>query len=300
MSQFTGLLYVIDAENVYHRSRWFPLCCVAAGVMLLLDMGLLVRERGRFSRKEKVALWIYFAAPLAAMILQMFVYGIYFVIFAIVLVALVMYLFILSAQAERAVRQEKELADMRVKILLSQIRPHFIFNTLTSIYVLCRDDPPRAAEVVRDFTEYLQSNFSAVAAADPVSFSDELRHTKAYLAVEAVRYGERLKVEYDIGHTAFRLPPLTLQPLVENAVKYGVGRGRGPGHIVIRTRSEADAAVITVEDNGSGFDPAAAESGDHVGIRNVRERLERMCGGTLEIQSTPGSGTAVTMRIPSA
>ena len=188
---------------------------------------------------------------------------------------------------------------MRVRMLFNQIRPHLIFNVLTSIYVLCRDDPARAMDVIQDFSEYLHANFTAMAAEDLISFSDELHHTRAYLAVESIRYGDKLTVDYDIRHTAFRLPALTLQPLVENAVKYGVGSGRGPGTIVIRTAAEADGAVITVEDNGPGFDPAEAETGDHVGIRNVRERLDRMCSGTLEIVSSPGFGATVTVRIPS-
>ncbi len=299
VSQFTGLLYVIDAENVYHRSRWYPLCCVASTVMLLTDIGLLIRYRGRLDRRECLAMGVYFTVPLAAMILQLFVYGIYFVIFATIFVALVLYVFLITGQAERSLRRERELSDMRVRMLFNQIRPHLIFNVLTSIYVLCRDDPARAMDVIQDFSEYLHANFTAMAAEDLISFSDELHHTRAYLAVESIRYGDKLTVDYDIRHTAFRLPALTLQPLVENAVKYGVGSGRGPGTIVIRTAAEADGAVITVEDNGPGFDPAEAETGDHVGIRNVRERLDRMCSGTLEIVSSPGFGATVTVRIPS-
>ena len=94
--------------------------------------------------------------------------------------------------------------------MMNQIRPHFIYNTLTSIYVLCRDDPERAALIVQNFTEYLQSNFTALTATELITFSDELRHTKAYVSVESYRYREKLSVDYDIRHTAFRLPPLTL------------------------------------------------------------------------------------------
>lgn len=298
VSQFTGLIYVIDAANVYRRSARYPLAYAAAGGILLMDVVLLSLYGGRLSRRERTAFWIYLAVPIAAMIVQIFVYGVYFVIFAAILGALVLYVFIVNEQTERYLRQEKELSDLRVNMLLSQIRPHFIYNTLTSIYVLCREDPPRAMEVIQDFTAYLQANFTGIAAGDLIAFSDELRHTKAYLAVEAIRYGEKLTVDFDTKHTAFRLPALTLQPLVENAVKYGIGRGHGPEHIVIRTRAEENGAVLTVEDDGPGFDTAVLSVTAHVGVRNVRERLDRMCGGTLDIQSTPGQGTAVTVRIP--
>lgn len=298
LSQFTGLFYTIDPSNVYHRSRWYPLSYLMGALLLLLDMALLLRDRDRLNRKERIAFWIYFAVPFAAMVLQLFVYGIYFVLFSGILAALALFVFILDGQTERYLRQERQLADMRVNILLSQIRPHFIYNTLTSIYVLCRDDPPRAMEVIQDFSAYLQSNFDAIAATDLIIFADELRHAQAYLAVETLRYGNKLTVEYDTKHTAFRLPALTLQPLVENAVKYGVGRGHAPEHIAIRTRAEADCAVLTVEDNGPGFDPAVQTDGVHVGIRNVRERLAMMCGGTLDIQSSPVYGTVVTVTVP--
>jgi len=195
-------------------------------------------------------------------------------------------------------KKEEELRDAKVKTMMSQIRPHFIYNTLSSVYVLCRDDPPRAMEVIQDFTAYLQANFTAISAADLISFTDELRHTKAYLAVEAIRYGDKLSVDFDTQHTAFRLPALTLQPLVENAVKHGLGKGVGPEHIAVRTRSEDDRAVITVEDDGPGIGPASEDSEVHIGIANVRERLELMCGGTLDTAPRPGGGTVVTVVIP--
>ena len=195
-------------------------------------------------------------------------------------------------------KKEEELRDAKVRTMMNQIRPHFIYNTLSSVYVLCRDDPPRAMEVIRDFTAYLQANFTAISAENPIAFSDELRHTKAYLAVEAIRYGDKLTVAFDTQHTAFRLPALTLQPLVENAVKHGLGKGIGPEHITVRTRSEDDRAVITIEDDGPGIGPEPEDAGGHIGLANVRERLELMCGGTLDAAPRPGGGTIVTVTIP--
>ena len=195
-------------------------------------------------------------------------------------------------------KKEEELRDAKVMTMMNQIRPHFIYNTLSSVYVLCRDDPPRAMEVIQDFTAYLQANFSAISAVDLIAFTDELRHTKAYLAVEAIRYGDKLTVDFDTQHTAFRLPALTLQPLVENAVKHGLGKGVGPEHITVRTKSEAGHVIITVEDNGPGIGPEAEDSEVHIGLANVRERLEIMCGGTLAAAPRPGGGTIVTISIP--
>jgi hypothetical protein len=201
---------------------------------------------------------------------------------------------------ERELRiKEEELRDAKVKTMMRQIHPHFIYNTLTSIYVLCMDDPKLAMQVIQDFTAYLQANFTALTAPDLIAFPDELRHTKAYVAVESLRYEDKLKVDYEIGHAAFRLPPLTLQPLVENAIKHGLGKGNGQEQIVVRTWAEKERAVIQVEDNGPGFDPDEKKDDEHhIGIENVRDRLRLMCGGTLEVQSRASGGTVITVSIP--
>ena len=197
--------------------------------------------------------------------------------------------------------KEAELRNVRIASLMQQIRPHFIYNTLTSIYVLCRDNPTMAMQVVQDFTAYLQANFTAISATEPIPFPEELRHTKSYLAVEAIRYGDRLSVVFDTKHTAFRLPALTLQPLVENAVKHSLGQIRGSVvQISVSTRAENGWSVITVSDNGPGLVPNRDASDFHIGLQNVRDRLQMMSGGALEFQSTPSVGTTVTVRIPPA
>ncbi len=197
--------------------------------------------------------------------------------------------------------KEAELRNVRITSLMQQIRPHFIYNTLTSIYVLCRDNPVMAMQVVQDFTAYLQANFTAIAATEPIPFSEELRHTKSYLAVESLRYGDRLSVVFDTKHTAFRLPALTLQPLVENAVKHSLGQARGATvRITVMTRAENGWSVITVSDNGPGLAPSKDASEFHIGLQNVRDRLQMMSDGSLELQSTPSVGTTVTVRIPPA
>ena len=115
--------------------------------------------------------------------------------------------------------------------------------------------------------------------------------------METILHGDELTVEFDTDALAFDLPPLTLQPIVENAVKYGVGKGYSPEYIVIRTRAEENGVRITVEDNGGGYAPQP-NSEVHVGLQNVRARLEMMCGGTLEIEPRPAGGTMVTVFVP--
>ena len=196
-------------------------------------------------------------------------------------------------------KKEGELRDARIQSLMNQIRPHFIYNTLASIYLLCREDPEQAAAVVSDFSEYLQGNFSAISATKLISFSEELRHTQAYLAVEKALYGDKLNVEFDTDYTSFRLPPLTLQPIAENAIKHGMNLSDGPLRVFIQSRRTDTGSVITVQDNGPGFNPSD-ESKPHTMLTIIQQRLEIMCGGNMTITSREGGGTVVTITIPAS
>jgi LytS/YehU family sensor histidine kinase len=208
-----------------------------------------------------------------------------------------MYGLVLSEEIEQDLCQQREIAQQRTGIVMLLMRSHFIYNTMTSIYCLCSQDPEKAQQVVMDFTTYLRKNFTAVASAAPIPFSSELEHTRAYLAVEQAQYSKSLTVAYDTPHTFFRVPPLTLQPIVENAVKHGRDPNAGPLHISIRTRKTDTGSEITVSDNGCGYDPAD-DSEPHIALKNIRQRLELMCGGSLTITPNDGGGTVVTVSIP--
>ena len=301
ISQFNDLYYIIDAENVYHRSTAYALSYLLPVVMIGIDAWLLLRGRKRLSRKEIIAFSLYLAVPTAAMVLQLFLYGVYFIVLATILAALVMYVFIISDQTERYTRQVEENADLQVEIMLSQIQPHFLFNTLAAIGRLCRNDP-EAKEAVNKFARYLRGNMDSLSHQEPIPFATELAHTQAYLELEQLRFGEELQIVCDLQTTEFLLPTLTLQPLVENAVRHGVrARESGTGTVIITTRERPDCYEIIVTDDGPGFDPAAKKPEDgrsHVGLENVRERLRRVSNGELRIESAPGKGTKAIIRLP--
>lgn len=194
------------------------------------------------------------------------------------------------------------MMEQRVQIMLTQIRPHFLYNSLTVIQELCRSDPAQAETATLQFAKYLRGNMDALQNNAPVPFAEELEHTKEYLTLEQMRFEDKLTVRYDIQCQAFSLPALTLEPIVENAVRYGVrGNSGGRGEVAVATREYPDRYEITVTDNGPGFDPEAPQKDDgrsHIGVKNVRDRLAKMCGGTLTIRSAPGQGTRVTITIP--
>ncbi len=196
--------------------------------------------------------------------------------------------------------QERQLLQSRIAILLSQIQPHFLYNTLTVICGLCDENPGEAKKVTAEFADYLRHNLNTLNQHMPVPFREELRHTKIYLDIEKKRFESKLNIIYSIETSDFLLPSLTVQPIVENAVKHGILQRKQGGTITISTHQMDDCYQITIRDDGVGFDMTKLEndSETHIGIQNVRDRLWSMCNGTLAITSTVGEGTQAVICIP--
>ena len=205
-------------------------------------------------------------------------------------------LLLLVGLVRRYTEQKEETARQRTRAAILQMRPHFIHNTLMSIYYLCTQDPEKAQTVIKDFSRYLQSNFTAIAEDGTISFAEELEHTRAYLAVEQARYEGRLFVEFDTPNTFFRVPALTLQPIVENAVQHGLDPDLEPLYVSVATQDAPGGIRIVVEDTGPGYAPS--DGAPHFALDNIRERLENLCGGTLEIEPREAGGTKVTVFVP--
>ena len=209
---------------------------------------------------------------------------------------------VLESQRIEAEKQaiELKLQESQISIMLSQIQPHFLYNTLNSIYQLCETNPMRARSMVNFFAEYLRNNLSTLEETGLISFETELSHIKTYLEIEKIRFEDTLEIEYDIKCDDFLLPVLTVQPIVENAVKHGTSKKRGGGKIVISTEEDKESYIVKVSDTGCGFDPTVPKDDGkrHVGIENVRQRLANMCDGSLTLESEIGVGTLAIIRIP--
>ena len=200
-------------------------------------------------------------------------------------------------EAEKSV-VEAELKESRVAIMLSQIQPHFIYNTLGTIERMCLKDPQKANELVRNFSLYLRGNFSELDSVAPIQFAEELKHIEYYVNIEKVRFPD-MSIEYDVEVTEFVLPALSVQPLVENAIKHGLMRLETGGTVVIRSYETPAHFCVEVKDDGVGFDPSLpVDEKKHVGLRNIRGRLKAMVDGALILESKPGVGTKAVIMIP--
>ena len=225
---------------------------------------------------------------------------------------------------EERERLQGKLHDSQLELMMGQIQPHFIFNTLSSIRTLIKVDPDTAYSMVYNFSNYLRANVDNVTNMDGIGFSSEVEHINSYVNIEKVRFGDRLEVEYDIKEHDFIVPPLSIQPLVENAIKHGVTKNVGGGTVWLRSYSTDDYYIVEVEDDGVGFTPErleeiqkSIENHDHMegssevnltgngsenhrssGMRNIYLRLKEMSNADFDIESTEGKGTKVTVRFP--
>ena len=297
VSQVTESIYYFTPNNQFVRGPWYPILMLPMGEMIVVNLVGVIRRRHKLTRKHFFAFLTYLLPTLIAILLQAFVDVFLLIVIAITISALSMFGIIMAEQVDQYRHQQSEISGQRARIAVLQMRPHFIYNTMTSIYYLCEQNPKKAQQVVLDFTNYLRKNFNAIVGTDTISFLEELDHTRAYLSVELAQFEDRLIVEYDITFTQFRMPPLTLQPIVENAVKHGMDPDAAePLIISVKTEKTDDGVDITVEDNGKGFDPSN-NTESHTALDNIRDRLKQQCDGTMKIDSMPGK-TVVILSIP--
>ncbi len=289
ISQFAG--------GIYHRGLLFWLSQALAIGALLLDAALVIRYRHRLSRIERLGFCIYIGAALLVILLQLFFCGSCF----FPLVSALAAVFLLGAnQREQYYRAERELVHMRAAITLSQMKPHFLYNSLTAIAQLCEQSPAEAKKATIAFAEYLRANMQLWSSKGVVSFETEMQCIRGYLYLEQLRFGEELSVEMDIATTDFYLPAFTIQPLVENAIKWGVGQTEGGGTVTLATRKTPLGTEITITDDGAGFDTEQQpqDGREHFGLQLVRDRLCMVRGAMLTVESKIGQGTVARVFLP--
>ena len=216
---------------------------------------------------------------------------------------LVQIVFDLRKQRLEAIRyqqMQKELYEAKVSVMVSQIRPHFMYNALSSIAMLCKLKPETAYEATIKFSDYLRGNMDSLKQTAPVPFRKELEHLEKYLYIEKLRFGKKLNIEYDIQADDFEIPLLSVQPLVENAVKHGVGMKEDGGTVTIASKENDDSFEVIISDDGVGFDvnEVKDDGRSHIGMENIKRRLKDMCNADVEITSVIGEGTTARIIIP--
>ena len=302
---FAPVLFHIDS-NGYYDIGYIDYATLISGIILVVIMyvNILISD---CDLKKKVALASYEVAPAVIIILNiLFVItrtNIYLPTIADVAILFPLYIIFYSIYMEQKneiERKKTEQIKMETSLMLSQIQPHFLYNCLSTIAELCEEDPVLAEKATTTFADYLRENMDCIGSETPISFSDEMEHVKRYVWLEKIRFSDRVNVEYNLSCTDFLIPALTVQPLVENAIKHGICKKKGGGTVTITSYDDSKSYIITIADDGVGFDSTAKlnDERQHIGIENVRKRLQSMVGGGMRVETAPGKGTAVTITVP--
>ena len=307
------VLPIITDVRFYDTWAWWAVVQLASNAVIAV---CLVREICVSKTKER---WLYigaflplcaFAADVVGTKIAVWKGGVIsqYVFLVLLVVAAIMVLKFIPSNINAVAKAKEletekivlnaELAESRISTMMSQIRPHFIYNTLGSIEQLCKLDPPKASELVHNFAKYLRGNFGELDNPKPILMSREMEHVRHYVSIENVRFPD-MTFTFEMNSENFLLPALTVQPIVENAIKHGLMKLPRGGTIRVVSYETDTAYCISVEDDGVGFDTGVLmDDRKHVGLRNIRERLKVMVNGTLEIESTVGVGTKVLVTIP--
>ena len=299
LSMFNGMLFQVDAHGNLTDGPYYWIALLIDPMILLIEILVVVHYRKNLSRFGTIVMLNFGLVSLLTTGLQSIWYPVPELL-ACTLALLLMFMLFYWEMAKNLVENERELMQSQVSLAISQIQPHFLYNTLSTIAELCRKDSAMAEEVTNRFALYLRGNLEHMGDSFPVEFSKELKHVQTYLWIEKIRFQEELQVVYDIQTEDFIIPALTVQPLVENAVKHGMMGSENVCTITIRTKCVERGYQVIIEDDGCGFDPEEVKNDGrkHIGIESVRSRLKFMVGGTLTVKSAIGKGTTVIIEIP--
>ncbi len=290
---FTGMFFTAESGE-YIRSKTM---IISQGYQFVILVIVFITSavNKKLLLREQIAFTLYCLLPFVAILLQNVFKG-YAIAYASIIIAIeILFFFINVSKNITIAHQEEANKEAQIKVMMSQIQPHFIYNSLSSISTLIPIDPDKAQKALDDFTEYLRHNLSSLSETKLIPFESEFRHIETFIALEKIRFNDRINTYFDIKAKDFFVPPLSLQPIVENAIKHGILNRIEGGTLTIRTFETDDAYVVRIIDDGVGFDINSVdfESNTHIGINNIKSRLNSMCNAEIKLESEPGQGTEV-------
>ncbi len=314
-------LYFIETEvdegQVWDRRFWF----VLQGLFSLLTITLMLFSQVNYARwvaflmeyviiiimllispkdiRECIGFIIGCMFPIGVSFLGMMDKGLNVTAIGISMFLLVV-MFVYQIDVDRELFTKKaDLSENKVALMMEQIHPHFIYNSLQQIVLLCDEDAKAVKPAILNFSEYLRKNLESLTSVELIPFLEEMKHVDMFIELSRIMPSRNFNVVKNLEVTDFNIPALTLQPLVENAIKYGIGMSTEGDSIVICSKIEKGYYVITISDDGHGIKTELSTQKEHksVGIGNVRTRLKLMCNGELSIKQTK-QGTIQIIKIP--
>ncbi len=296
---WSNLFFEINPEGMFSASEWSFLAPAVFAPIAIGNIILSVAGQ-RYSRFREGIIHTIFCIVYTVFATLDTIYTTTYSYILFIIFAMLIYTFIDLEQERETEQNEKDLIISELNALRLQMNPHFIYNTLASIDALCVINPDEARVLIDKFTRHLRSSYLNDSPVT-VPFEQELKNVECYLEIEKTRFPD-LRVMYDLRVTDFKLPALTIQPILENAIKHGIcGRDYGRGTVTIASCERDTEYIVKIIDDGIGFDssqPLPDDGRHHIGIANTRKRLELIGGGSLRITSIPNIGTSVDIIIP--
>ncbi len=292
---FLGYAFLVDRHGHYVSSgdALMVVLHLLFSIMSFVAIILMAIFAHKSKKASRASFIIYTLVPIVGILIDHSLHGISLTYVSLVISVLVIYTNIY-------LQRQRMIDAQRNALMLSQINPHFTYNTLSAIAAMCDSSPHLAKSLTIDFSRYLRTNIDAMTNEDMIPFEKEIEHVECYLKIEKARFREKLNVLYSFQCTGFDIPPLTVQPIVENAVKHGITKKASGGTVKISTYATDNSYIITVVDDGVGFDTESLNGNrsGHVGLENVESRVRRLCRGRVSVKSTVGIGTRVIIEIP--
>ena len=290
---FTGIFFT-SSNGEYIRSKTMIFSQGYQIIMFVITF-LFTMFNKKLVAREKIAFAFYCLLPLVAILLQNQFPGYAIAYLSIIIAIEILFFFVNVSKNIKLAEEQRKNKEAQIKIMMSQIQPHFIYNALSSISTLITIDPPNAQEALDNFTEYLRHNLASLTETRLIPFEDELKHIETYVSLEKLRFNERININYDIKATDFYVLPLSLQPIVENAIKHGILKKMEGGTVSLKTSETESSYIITITDDGVGFDVNNIDVQDnrHFGINNIKHRIKNVGNGDIVITSKFNKGTKV-------
>lgn len=304
-SYWTGWFYEIRPEG-YSTGKYYALSQIPGLALFVMDVFLIIVkliknwDNADVPNVDYISWTSYIVLGIGTFIITFEYDEFPIVYFGAALIVVVSHLGLELHKEVRYHNQQMELELSKAQLAQSQIKPHFLYNCLATIDVLCKVDPEMAGEMVKRFTNFMRGITDNISKREMIKFEEELYIINNYMYLEKIRFQNKIHFEKNIEIENFMIPPLTVEPLVENAVKHGVTKKLGGGTIWIETKSTDTDVIIEIKDDGVGFDMNADLGSDreHVGLENVGERIRLICGGRLEISSKVNEGCIARIYLP--
>ena len=291
-----GLFSLLIAVLIIFRGVGYPVYLAFLMQYMILVIMLTLSNK---DIRECIGFIIGMCAPITASLIGMANVRLDLMGFAIVMLLLIVFFGYQMNVENELLRKQAELSENKMVVLMDQIHPHFIYNSLQQIALLCDDEPEKVKPAIYSFSGYLRKNLESLTNTGMIPFMQEMEHVDMFISLAQILPSRHFRVEKNLEVTDFRIPALTVQPLIENAIKYGLSMSTEGEKILIETKEEKGYYVIRVVDDGHGASTELPEQKKKksVGTENVKTRLKVLCNGTLSVNKLE-VGTEAVIKIP--